>query len=93
MAFASVPSIERRPWGLMALVLNILPVAGVGSILAGLKGRHGPCLVVGLLQCLIDVAGVAVVFVGAGDWPVPFVFGAWLWSIIWGVRIFRTSHD
>lgn len=91
-ALTSVPSLAPKPWGLIALVLNIFPVAGVGSVVAGVKGRHGACLVVGLIQVIVDLVGVALVYAGVSSWPVPLVFATWLWSIVWGIRIYRAAR-
>lgn len=92
MSLTSVPSLPRKPWGIVALAFNILPVAGVGSVIAGIKGRKRACLIVGLMQVIGDLAGVALVYGGVSHWPIPLVFAAWLWSIVWGVRIYRTAR-
>ena len=31
MSFLAVPSVKRMPWGLLGLVLNVLPIPGVGG--------------------------------------------------------------
>lgn len=92
MSFASVPRLARKPWSIIALVLNIFPVAGVGSIIAGIKGRDRACMIVGLMQVVLDLAGVALVYAGVSNWPIPMVFAAWLWSIVWGIRIYRAAR-
>lgn len=91
MSFTSIPILARKPWGIIALVLNILPVAGVGSVIAGLRGRHRGCLIIGLVQIIVDLVGVAIVYAGVANWPIPLVFAAWIWSILWGIRIYRAA--
>jgi hypothetical protein len=80
MSFLAVPSVKRRPWGLLGLLLNILPVAGVGSILAGVKGGHRGTLVVGIVQAVVDIGGIVLVYATPVSWPIPLVFVAWVWS-------------
>lgn len=69
-----VPRLPRKPWGILALVLNILP-GGVGTIVTGVKGKHTASIFIGVFQLLL----------------VPVLLG-WIWSIVWGVTIFRRSH-
>ena len=50
MGFFDVPTVERKPWGILALVLNILPAPGVGSIIAGAKAGDRNQIIKGVLQ-------------------------------------------
>ena len=52
MGFFDVPTVERKPWGILGLVLNIVPYAGVGSILVGAKEGHRNTLIRGIIQLL-----------------------------------------
>jgi hypothetical protein len=52
MGFFDVPTVERKPWGILALVLNILPAPGVGSIVAGAKAGDRMQIIKGVLQVL-----------------------------------------
>ena len=90
-SFFAVPSIKRRPWGLLSLILNILPVAGVGSIIVGIKGAHNGILIVGIVQVAIDVSAVALDYFKPASWLFPIIFLVWAWSIIWGLRIYIAS--
>jgi hypothetical protein len=93
MSFLAVPSVKRLPWGLLGLVLNVLPVLGVGSILAGIKGNHRGTLVVGIVQAVLHI-GLSVLMVTSGTfWPILALFAVWVWSIVWGVRIFLASGN
>lgn len=93
MSFLAVPSVKRMPWGLLGLVLNVLPLPGVGSILAGIKGNHRGTLVVGIVQAVVDVGASVLMVTTLAFWPVLLVFVAWVWSIVWGVRIFLASGN
>jgi hypothetical protein len=48
MGFFDVPTVERKPWGILGLLLNLLP--GIGSLTLGVKERHRPLLIRGVLQ-------------------------------------------
>ena len=91
--FFAVPSVPRRPWGIVGLACNILPVAGLGSIIVGAKGDHRGTLVLGIIHALVDLGGVAVAYAMGVSWVAPLVFGVWVWSIIWGIRIVRASRS
>lgn len=52
LRFLDTPSLERRPWGILCLVLDIVP-GGVGTIVAGARARHTGSIVVGVLQLLL----------------------------------------
>lgn len=74
---APVPTVERAPWGIVGLILNVLPLPGLGTLVTGVVSRENILrdVVVGILQLLL----------------VPLVVG-WLWSIVWGVLIFVQSR-
>jgi hypothetical protein len=90
MELFSVPSVARKPWGIVCLVLNVLPLPGVGSILAGVKGGHRGVLIVGIVQALLDIGGI-VLLVNAQFLGFLLSLAAGVWSIVWGVRIFLAS--
>lgn len=83
MGLLDVPSIPRSPWGIVCLILNIL-VSGVGSIIAGVIGRHTQTLLIGIVQLVLG-AGALLLFKGLG-------LLAWIWSIVWGILIFQRSR-
>ena len=83
MGLLDVPSIQRSPWGIVCLVLNIL-ISGVGSIIAGVMGKHSQTLVIGIIQLMLG-AGALYLFKGLG-------LLVWVWSIVWGILIFQKSR-
>ena len=85
-----VPVVRRKPWGIMCAVLNIIPVPGFGSMLAGARDDHVTHFGVGLIQLGLIIVGVvfAVIFVYVG--LALFTIG-FVWSVVWGVRIFLKS--
>lgn len=52
MGFFDVPKLERSPWGILCLILNIVPYAGIGSIIAGVKAKENMQLIKGIIQLL-----------------------------------------
>lgn len=69
----TVPTVERSPIGILALILNIIP-GGVGSIIAGAVAKDTKTIIFGVLQFLLV-------------WTVV----AWIWSVVWGILIFKQS--
>lgn len=53
------PTVERTPWGIVALVLGIVGLGGVGTIIAGVIGKENVArdVIVGILQLVIPVLG------------------------------------
>lgn len=49
MGFFDVPTVERKPWGILGLILNIF-FPGVGNIVAGAKDGHKNSIIRGILQ-------------------------------------------
>jgi hypothetical protein len=56
LGFLDVPTLERSPWGILALVFNIIP-GGVGTIIAGAKVSNTGQIIKGVLQLVIPVLG------------------------------------
>lgn len=86
-----LPSVARRPWGQIALGLNIFPVPGLGSIIAGIKGRHATSVVLGAVLAVVNVVAIALNYIKPADWIVPTVFVVWGLSIILGIGVFVRS--
>ena len=53
------PIVDRTPWGILALILGILALGGVGTIIAGVisKKHMTRDIVFGVLQIVIPFAG------------------------------------
>lgn len=86
-----IPTVKRKPWGWLCLALNIFPIAGAGSILAGLLTRSYGILMIGIFQAIIDISGVVITYTTQATWPALFVFFAWIWSIVWGIKVMNVS--
>lgn len=43
--------LPRKPWGILGLLLNLVP-GGVGTIVVGVKGKHGASVAIGIVQLL-----------------------------------------
>lgn len=50
-----IPLVERSPWGILCLVLNIIP-GGVGTIIAGAKTDDTKNIIFGVIQLLLAAA-------------------------------------
>jgi len=86
MGFFDVPTVERKPWGILGLILNIV-FSGVGNIVAGAKDGHKNSIVRGILQLVLVwtivawvwsiVDGVRIFKASAGaTWSTPAVAAA-----------------
>ncbi len=53
------PTVERNPWGIVALVLGIVGLGGVGTIIAGVIAKDNLVrdVIVGILQLVIPIVG------------------------------------
>ncbi len=69
----------REGWRPLWVVLNVLPVPGVGAMVVGRRNAHTKLLRNGILQCVLVVGGA---------WPlvVPGAVGL-AWAIVDAVRI------
>lgn len=52
-----VPTVERSPWGIVCLILDIIPIPGLGTIIAGAKTSDVKNIVFGILQVIIPIVG------------------------------------
>lgn len=52
-----VPTVERSPWGILCLILDIVPIPGIGTIIAGAKTSDVKNIIFGILQAVIPVIG------------------------------------
>lgn len=52
IGFFDVATVERKPWGILALIFNILP-GGVGTIIAGAKVGNTGQIIKGILQFVL----------------------------------------
>lgn len=64
-----VPTVRRKPWGIICLVLNILP-PGLGTMLAAARQEDTRNFVYGLIQFL--------------GWPLAFIPWVWsiVWGVL-----------
>lgn len=51
IGFFDVATVEKSPWGILALILNIIP-GGVGTIIAGAKASATNQIIKGIVQFL-----------------------------------------
>jgi TM2 domain-containing membrane protein YozV len=52
MGFFDVPTVKRSPMGILCLILNIIPWAGIGSIIAGVVAKANNQIIKGVIQLL-----------------------------------------
>lgn len=64
---------------IVALLLNILVLPGLGSLI-GRKTNEG------VWQIVLFVLGIPLAFVIVG---IPMLIGAWIWGIVTGVQIVK----
>lgn len=59
MGFFDVPTVQRSPWGILCLILNIVPIPGVGTIVAGVVSKENMTrdIIKGILQIVIPFLG------------------------------------
>lgn len=71
-----VPKVDST-MGIVALILNIIPIPGLGTIIAGVVSgtdvvKH---VIIGILQLVFS-----------------FLLIGYIWSIVWGIFIFLESR-
>ncbi len=71
----NVPTVERSPMGILCLILNIL-LPGIGTIVAGVVAKGN------LARDII---------IGLLQFFTSGIIIGWIWSIVWGVLIFKKS--
>lgn len=54
-----VPVVERKPWGIVALILGIIGLGGVATIIAGVIAKENLArdIIIGILQIIIPFLG------------------------------------
>lgn len=52
MRFFDVPTVQRKPWGILALILDVI-VPGTGTIVAGAKVGETGQIIKGIIQLLL----------------------------------------
>jgi hypothetical protein len=77
MGIGTIPSVQRSPEGILALVLCIL-LGGVGTIIVGAMHK-GPD------QKDIIITGVIQFVLG-------FVIIGYIWALVWGIMTFARSQ-
>jgi len=78
MGFFDIPTVNRNPNGILALVLCIL-LGGIGTIITGAIDNNGNnkrnIILLGVIQLVLTVA----------------FFGGWVWAAVWGILVFVRS--
>ncbi|MBT4604103.1 hypothetical protein HOC01_00550 [archaeon] len=67
---------------ILALVLNILVIPGIGSLVAG-KNKEG------IWQIVLAILGIPLMLVLIGF---PMFLGAWIWGLVTGIRLVQASQ-
>lgn len=88
-----IPHVTRKTWGLVGLLLNIFPLPGLGSIVAGLKAKHGVSVVVGLVLAAVNVSAITMNYLQPeARWVTATVFVVWATSILFGIAIYKKGQ-
>lgn len=66
---------------IVALLLNILVLPGLGSIIGGRTKE-------GVIQLVLFIVGIPLSFILIG---LPLMFGMWIWAIVTGVQIVKEA--
>lgn len=79
MGFFDIPTVNRSPNGILALVLCIL-LGGLGTIIVGAIDKSGNnktnIILLGVIQIVLS-----------------FAFGlGWIWAVVWGILVFVRSQ-
>ncbi|MGB1696983.1 MAG: hypothetical protein ACPHK8_01130 [Thermoplasmatota archaeon] len=71
-----VPKVDST-MGIIALILNIIPIPGLGTIIAGVVSGNDVVkhVIIGVLQLVFS-----------------FLLIGYIWSIVWGIFIFLESR-
>jgi hypothetical protein len=87
MGLFTVPTLQRNPHGILALVLGIL-LSGLGLLIAGLIAKSKDTWMMGLLIIVVQIVLYILGFViGFG------LLGmlVWVFAIVWSILIFMKS--
>lgn len=79
MGFFDIPTVKRKPNGILALVLCIV-LGGLGTIIVGAIDDRGNnkknIIILGVIQLVLS-----------------FAFGlGWVWALVWGILVFVRSN-
>ncbi len=66
---------------ILALILNILVLPGLGSLIGGKTTA-------GVLQLVLFLIGIPLTFVFIG---IPLMIGMWIWALITGIQLVSES--
>jgi TM2 domain-containing membrane protein YozV len=73
---------SNLPLAIVALILNILIIPGLGSIIGG-KTKAG------IWQLIIAVIGAFLSLIIIG---IPILIAAWIWGILTGIKLIQEAH-
>ena len=79
------PSYRTKPTpteGILALVLNIVLLPGIGTLI-GRRTKEG------IIQMVLVIVGIPLSFFIIG---IPIVLGAWIWALVSGIQILQESQ-
>ncbi len=67
---------------IIALILNILIIPGLGSLIGG-KTREG------IWQLVLSIIGglLSIILIG-----IPIVIAAWIWGLVTGIKLIQESN-
>jgi len=71
-----------RVWAVVALLLNLFVLPGLGTLIAGR-------VVSGVLQIVLMVVGGVLSFILVG---IPIVVVAWVWALVSSLSMLRHAH-
>lgn len=67
---------------ILALILNIIVLPGLGTLVAGNTN-------IGLIQLILFLVGIPLSFILIG---IPLMIGMWVWALITGIDLLNKSN-
>ena len=73
---------QSKTLAIVALLINILLIPGLGSIIGGRVST-------GVVQLILVIVGIALSFILIG---IPLLIAAWIWALITGIQLVNESE-